>query len=97
MGQKIVFMAQQNSSFHPGQDRRRDIQASKDVNMGNFESDIGFHRQKKKGETFLKLLLNVRAFQSRSHGTSSHRRRFLDVAEKRRGKMILSPPEYKSR
>ena len=46
MGQKIVFMAQQKKKtvfFTLGKIGEETAKASKDVNMGNFQSDIGFH------------------------------------------------------
>ena len=69
MGQKIVFMAQQKNPavFFTLGKIGETAKASKDVNMGNFQSDIGFHTGGKRrgGRRFKKrkLFLNVRAFQ----------------------------------
>ena len=57
MGQKIVFMAQQKKTtvfFTLGKIGEETAKASKDVNMGNFQSDIGFHTggKKERRETF---------------------------------------------
>ena len=76
-----------NSLFHPGQDRRDSQASMEDVNMGNFQSDIGFHigGKRRGGRRFKKrkLFLNVRAFQVGLMGLQATQTVFfLDVAKK---------------